>query len=113
MKRVAVARARIAHEANTKNGPMDQTLLVNTFVIDFFGYRAAHATPREREDPPIDVESELTDATRPSAVLTLARARAARMRSPHRIVRMDQTLLVNTFVIDFWILRRAANTANA
>ena len=51
MKRVAVARARIAHETNTKNGPMDQTLLVNTFVIDFFGYRAAPRTPRERVRP--------------------------------------------------------------
>ena len=51
MKRVAVARARIAHETNTKNGPMDHTLLVNTFVIDFFGYRAAPRTPRERVRP--------------------------------------------------------------
>mgnify|MGYP001279313108 CR=1 FL=1 len=78
MKRVAVARARIAHETNTKNGPMDQTLLVNTFVIDFFGYRAAPRTPRTRKTRAVDVESELTDATRPSAMLTrCARARDA------------------------------------
>ena len=82
MKRVAVARARIAHETNTKNGPMDQTLLVNTFVIDFFGYRAAPRTPRTRKTRAVDVESELTDATRPSAMLTRC-ARARRRRVHH------------------------------